>query len=204
MTKRLILSFAMIALTIAGVTSATLAYFSAGKVLGSNTTPNTFATGSVLLGGFNIASLSVTGLAPGTPIVIPNVGINYIGDLNADLYIGARGMLGPLNDNYFADKLYLRIFYQGTSSVAWEGKVNALSTDWRKIADNTTAGWKAYDLQFTLDSDTGNNKQGRTNTDTQILVYAVEHGGAVPVTPPYLTAVTLSGSTITSLDAWTP
>jgi hypothetical protein len=127
-----------------------------------------------------------------------------VGNLNADLYIGARGTTPAGGPNYLADELYLRIYYQGTSSVAWEGWVNALSSDWREIADNTTAGWKAYDLQFTLDPNAGNDKQNITNTDTQILIYAVEHGGAVPTKAPYLTAVTVSNGVITSLNSWTP
>jgi predicted ribosomally synthesized peptide with SipW-like signal peptide len=183
--KRIMISVAMIGITVASVATATYAYFSDGQVLGNNT----FATGNVHLGGFNVQSLTVTGLAPGIPVVVPNIGINYIGDLNADLYVGARGTSAPGSHTYLADKLYLRIYPQGsTSTVVWEGYVNALSTDWRSLATNITAGWQAFDLQFTLDPLTGNDKQGISNTDTEILVYAVQHGGALPAQVPYLSA----------------
>lgn len=187
--KRIYVSFAMIAITIAAVATATFAYFSSGKVLGNNT----FATGNVHLGDFNVSSLNVTGLTPGVPVTVANVGVNYIGDINADLYIGARGKLAPTDPAYLANKLYLKIFYVGTSGVAWEGYVENLSTGWRLIANNITAGWQAYDLQFTLDANTGNDKQGVSNTDTEILIYAVQHGGSVPATVPYLT---------TGYDTW--
>jgi hypothetical protein len=176
----------MITVTIGAVAAATYAYFSAGKVLGTNT----FATGNVNLGDFNVANLTVTGLAPGIPVTLTNVAINYIGNLNADLYLGARGTSAPGDSTYLADKLYLKIFFQGTSAVAWEGYVQALSTGWQKIADNVTAGWQAYDLQFTLDPDTGNTKQGVSNVDTEIMIYAVQHGGSVPTTVPYMTSGT--------------
>jgi hypothetical protein len=183
MFKRIILSVVMITIAVSAVAAATSAYFSNGQVLGNNT----FATGNINLGGFNVANLSVTGLTPGVPVVVPNVGINYTGDINADLYVGARGTTAPGDPKYLADKTYLRIYYQGTSSIVWEGWVKDLSTGWREIADNTSAGWKAYDLQFTLDVSIDNTHQGVSNTDTEILIYAVQHGGPVPSTVPYLT-----------------
>jgi predicted ribosomally synthesized peptide with SipW-like signal peptide len=186
MTKRLFLSFALITLVLAGVTSATLAYFTDGKVLGSNT----FQTGNVSLGAFNVTNLNVTGLAPGKTVSVPNVAINYTGDLKADLYMGARGELGPEDDGYLADKTYLVVKKAGTSEIVWQGYVQALSTGWKKVATNTSAGWQAYDLEFTMDSNTGNSYQGQTNTDTEILIYSVQTGGSVPSTVPYQTTGT--------------
>lgn len=183
MTKRLILSLVMITLALVGVTGATYAYFSSGKVLGSNT----FATGTVKIGGFNTQGVSVTGLTPGVPVWATNIGVNYTGSVNADLYIGAGGTSGPENIAYIADVTYLRIYIHGMGTIVWEGYVNALSTHWASLASNIGAGWQAYDLQFTLNSDVGNDKQGVNNVDTQILVYAVQTGGPVPVTMPYLT-----------------
>lgn len=186
MTKQLFLSLAVITLTLAGVAGATVAYFSSGTVLSGNT----FKTGNVGLGEFNYSKLDVVGLIPGTPVVIPNFAVNYIGDIKADLYAGARGTSKPGDAAYIADHLYLRIYYQGTSAVVWEGVVSELSTAWQKIATNTSAGWQAYDLQFTLDSDTPNEHQGITNSDTEILIYAVQTGGSVPSTAPYQTTGT--------------
>jgi predicted ribosomally synthesized peptide with SipW-like signal peptide len=172
----------MIALTLAGATSATIAYFSDGKVLGANT----FTTGTVKLGNFNVASLNVTGLAPGKTITIPNFAIHYDGDVLADIFAGARGTLGPGDTGYLADKLYMRVYEVGTSNIIWEGLASALSTEWKKLATNVGAGWLAYDLTFTLDSSAGNSYQNVNNTDTEILIYAVQNGGPVPSTVPYL------------------
>lgn len=176
----------MITVAISAVAAATYANFSDGKVL----TSNTFATGNVYLGAFNVTNLNVTGLNPGTTVTIPNVAINYVGSINADLYIGARGTTAKGAHGYLADKLWLEIDYQGTSSVAWAGWVEDLSSNWKQIANNTSAGWQAYDLKFTLDPSAGNSYEGVTNTDTQILIYAVQHGGSVPSTVPYLTTDT--------------
>ena len=182
MIKRILLSVLMITIAVTAVVTATSAYFSAGKVLGSNT----FATGTVTLGGFNVTSLNVTGLTPGVPVWATNVGVNYTGNINADLYVGAGGTSAPGSPTYLADKLYLRIYKQGTNTEVWEGYVNALSTNWVGLASNIGAGWQAYDLQFTLDPSF--EGQGVTNTDTTILMYAVQHGGPVPGTMPYLTS----------------
>ena len=194
MTKRLILSFAIIAMALVGVTGATYAYFSAGQVLGSNT----FATGSVALGGFNVGSLNVSGLVPGVTVDVPNIDINYTGNVNADLYIGARGTGWT---PYLADKLYLQIYTMGGAFV-WQGWVKDLSDNWEPIGTNIINGWQAYDLKFTLDTSAGNSYNGVTNTDTQIMVYAVQHSGLVPTTPPWQTAATPDGSGHMILNSW--
>jgi predicted ribosomally synthesized peptide with SipW-like signal peptide len=183
MTKRLLLSLSLVVLTIAGVASATYAYFSNGMVLGSNT----FQTGKVEIGGLNVSSLNVTGLAPGKTVTLTNIGVNYTGNINADLFIGARGTIGPGNPGYLADKLYLVMKKTGTSDVVWAGWLNYISTNWLKIASDTSAGWNAYDLEFTLDNSANNDYMNKTNTDTEILFYAVQTGGPVPTTVPYLT-----------------
>lgn len=182
MTKRLFLSFSLITLTLVALAGATYAYFSSGKVLGSNT----FQTGTVILGDFN-TNLNVTGLVPGKwTQLYENVAVYYNGNVAADMYLGAGGTSGPGDDTYFADKLYVKIFKHGTTDIVWEGWVNALSTGWKKIASNVTAGWQSFDLQFYLDPSM--EKQGITNTDTKILMYAVQVGGPVPATLPYLTS----------------
>lgn len=186
MKTRLLVSLFVITLTLAGVTSATFAYFSRGQVLAANT----FSVGSVNLNGFNYANLNLTNLMPGVPMTVPNFGIDYTGSLNADLYVGARGTSAPGSAAYFADKLYLKVYLQGTTTLVWQGYVNALSTGWKQIATNTPAGWKAYDLEFTLDSNFPNDRQGATNTDTEILVYAVQTGSPAPTTPPWQTTGT--------------
>jgi predicted ribosomally synthesized peptide with SipW-like signal peptide len=183
MIKRIILSVIMITVAVSAVAAATSAYFSDGKVLSANT----FATGTVKIGELNVTSLNVTGLTPGVPVLVPNIGVNYTGTINADLFVGARGTSQPQDSTFLANILYLRIFQQGTQNVVWEGLVSDLSTGWRALANNISAGWQAYDLQFTLDQNVGNSKQNITNIDTEILIYAVQHGGTVPSTVPYLT-----------------
>ncbi len=184
MIKRILLSVLMISLAFSAAAVATTAYFSNGQVLGSNT----FATGTVTIGGFNTQGLSVTGLTPGVPVWVHNVGVNYTGSINADLYVGAGGISAPGEQAYIADITYLRIYKAGTNTEVWEGYVNTLSTNWISLASNISAGWQAYDLQFTLNSNVGNDKQNVNNTDTKILIYAVQHGGPVPGTVPYLTS----------------
>jgi hypothetical protein len=182
MIKRIILSVIMITVAVSAVAAATSAYFSNGQVLGNNT----FSTGTVKIDGFN-KSINVTGLIPGTPVWAYDVGVNYTGSINADLYVGAGGTSAPGDPNYLADKVFLRIYKQGTSIEVWEGYVNVLSTNWINLANDIAAGWQAYDLQFTLDFSAPNSYQGANNTDTQILMYAVQHGGPVPGTFPYQT-----------------
>ena len=184
MLKRIILSVFLITMTVTAVATATYAYFTDGKVLGNNT----FASGNVYLGDFNVTSLTVTGLVPGVPKVVENFGVNYVGNIDADLYAGARGTLGPGQPGYIADKLYLRIYDHNTSALIWQGYTSALSSAWRKVATNISAGWQAYDLQFTLDASAGNTYQNVTNTDTEILIYSVQTGGPVPTTVPYMTS----------------
>lgn len=194
MTKRLILSLVMIALTLAGVTSATLAYFSDGKVLGSNT----FTTGTVKLGDFN-KNLNVTGLIPGGWVNVDDVEINYTGNIPADLYVGARG---TGETPYLADKLWIKIFPHGnTTTPTWQGWVKDLSSGWRPLGTNVTAGLQAYDLWFYLDPTEDNAHQGVTNTDTQVVIYAVQTGQGVPGTMPQNTW-TNSGSGWTDVAGW--
>lgn len=185
MNKRLLLSLTTIILTVAGLTGATLAFFSQGKVLAGNT----FSVGSVSLGSFNYTSLNLTNLLPGVEVTVPNFAVEYTGTTNGDLYMGARGNTSTPAD-YLADKLYLKIYKQGTSTLVWQGYTNALSTAWQKIADNTAPGWQAYDLKFTLDNNVDNTYQGKMNTNTEILIYAVQTGSPAPTTEPYLTTGT--------------
>ncbi len=184
--KKIILSLAIISLTVAGAVGATYAYFSQGKVLGA-TDSNTFSTGTVTLGDFNVTKLTVTGLVPGKwAPTISNIAVNYTGDVAADLYLGAGGTSAPGDLAYFADKLYVKVLATGTDTVLWEGWVKDLSTDWKKLKSNMSAGWQAFDLQFYLDPSM--DKQGVVNTDTKILMYAVQADGPVPATVPYLTS----------------
>lgn len=183
MTKRLLLSLTVITMALAAVAGATAAYFTDGVVLGSAETPNVFATGSVDIDRFNVTNLQVTGLAPGVPVKISNIGVKYIGNISADLYVGAGGESGPGDDAFIAPYTKLVIYKAGTSDKVFNGLVSDLSTKWQPLVKDATYGWYYYDLEFTLDENTGNDKQDVTNTDTVIMVYAVQSGGATLGTP---------------------
>jgi hypothetical protein len=181
---RILLSFAMIAITLLAVTSATIAYFSNGQVLAGNT----FATGTVTLDPAHMAGfpLTFTNLGPGIQQSAP-VQIRYRGTLPADIYVGARGTSAPGDPQYLADKLNILIRQNGVGDW-YSGLVSGISTGWVKIASNVSQDQLLdYTLYLTLDPATGNDKQGQTNTDTQVLLYAVQTGGTVPTTVPYLT-----------------
>ena len=184
MKFRILISVFTIIMVVSVVSAATYAYFSDGEVLGNNT----FSTGNVYLGNFN-KNIVVTGLTPGVPVMFSDIAIEYTGNLNADLYVGARGNTNTPAD-YLADKLYLRIYPDGSGTAVWEGWVQDLSTGWRIIGTNVTAGWQTYDLEFTLDPNAGNDYQGKTNTNTEILIYSVQTGGSVPTTQPSSTTGT--------------
>jgi predicted ribosomally synthesized peptide with SipW-like signal peptide len=185
MIKRLILSLAIIALALVGVTGATYAYFSSGAVLGSNT----FATGNVGMNGWIGGSLNVTGLTPGQSVWVYNEGVNYTGSIPADLYIGVTGTTAYDTPGYLADKLWVSVYPAGSDKTAnpiWSGLAQDLSGNWLKVATNVNAGPLAYDLKFTLDSSANNTYQGQTNTDTLFLFYTVQANGPTPSTSPYV------------------
>lgn len=172
----------MIGITLAAVTTATVAYFSNTQSINGNT----FATGTVLLDKTLISGLPInmTNMAPGITQTIP-VGFQYKGSLNADIYIGVTGYAhDPSDGNYFGSVTKL-VINDGTTDI-YDNYVSGLSTAWLKIANNVTPDqWKYYTLAFTMDSATGNEKMGQTNTDTVIKLYAVQTGGGAPATPPF-------------------
>jgi predicted ribosomally synthesized peptide with SipW-like signal peptide len=184
MNRRLILSFVMIAVAIAGVTGATVAYFSDLTAK----TGNTFATGTVVLNktDFKANPLNFLNLAPGVPQT-QQVSFGYLGSINADVYVGARGTSHPGDTDYIADKLDITITEPGIKD--WYiGKVSGLSTAWQKIAENVGQNvTKTYNVTLTLDPNVDNTYQNRTNTDTEILLYSVQQGGTFPSTLPYET-----------------
>ena len=183
MTKRIIVSLAMIAFVIAGVTSATVAYFSHSV----NVAGNTFATGTVTIGPSEGLPLSVTNIGPGLSQT-KDVNLQYIGSLNADIYVGVGGASIPGQAAYIADHLWLNIYDKTTGQTWLNNWTSYASTNWVKIAENVNQNdWKSYRLTFTMDSSVGNDHMGVSNTDTVLKLYAVQTGGPVPPTPPYLT-----------------
>jgi predicted ribosomally synthesized peptide with SipW-like signal peptide len=172
--KRIAMSLMTIAAVTVMVVGATNAYFhDVAAVRG-----NTFSNGTVAIGDLTSRSLTVTDLAPGAWTGAYELIIPYVGNLNADLYVGATGTSAPSDLAYFGDKLYVRA-YSG-SNVVYEGFANDLSTHWRKFASNVSKSDQTFQLYFYLDPSVDNSKQGVSNTDTELLIYAVQTGMVEP------------------------
>jgi predicted ribosomally synthesized peptide with SipW-like signal peptide len=180
--KRIALSLMTIAAVVVVAVGATSAYYSDSKVIKGNT----FSTGSVMLGSVSGMPVTVTGLTPGKSITKP-VGFQYTGSMKADIYIGNRGNQAPefTDDDYLADVLRVKIVDTADSSVKFNGYAKGLAESWRGIASDMSAGWKWYDVTFTLDADAGNEFQNNQNLGTEFLLYAVQTGYPKPDIIPY-------------------
>jgi predicted ribosomally synthesized peptide with SipW-like signal peptide len=185
MTKRIILSLAMIALTIAGVTSATVAYFSDTAVRQGNT----FSMGTVKVNTAWTSGLpfSFVNLTPGAESVSGVLGVGYGGSIPADLYLGMRGPtsdpdLTPILDYYLEEV---------TAGGAHVGNVfgwtaaNDPYYHWKLVASNLTSGnWKYYRVHIHVHSDAPNDYQGLSAEHQDVIIYAVQHGYPAPSTAP--------------------
>lgn len=180
--KRIALSLMTIATVALLSVSATSAYFSDTKAVAGNT----FATGTVKLGSVYNMPVKVTNLIPGIAQTT-TVGFQYAGSTKADVYLGNRG--NAATPAYrLADVLYVKIVdHANSSNVLYEGWANGLASAWRKVATNISAGWQYYDVTFTLSSSAGNDYQNKVNKNTEFLFYAVQTGGSIPTTVPYMT-----------------
>jgi predicted ribosomally synthesized peptide with SipW-like signal peptide len=184
MTKRLLLSLAVISVALAGVAGATVAYFSSGKVLAGNT----FATGNVRINEMAVigAPIILDNLGPGIGVT-KHIYFQYKGTLNTDIYLGAGGEIPTTDPKYFADHLNVYVADHNTFAGVWSGKASDLSTTWIGLAGNVAPDqWLDYDVTFTLASDTGNEHQAVTNTDTRLMLYSVQNGAPAPLSTPYL------------------
>jgi hypothetical protein len=141
----------------------------------------------VLIGDVTGIHFYVDNLTPGKWTSAYDVYLPYRGSVPADLYVGVDGTSSPGDAAYFGDKLYVRIYSYEAGNVVWQGWSNELATAWKKIASNTSWGDKRFAIDFYLDENF--ERQNVTNTDTEFYIYAVQTGGPVPVTVPYLTVV---------------
>jgi predicted ribosomally synthesized peptide with SipW-like signal peptide len=170
--KNILISFALVLGVVAVVAGATRAYFTdTGVVEG-----NTFSTGTVKLGDFGTQAITVTNLAPGKWSDWKTLQVPYIGSLNADLYAGVGGCLGTDDDDYIADVLQMQLRRYPSEEWVWGGYTEYLSTNWLKVATNITYGNHWYMMRFMLDADVGNEYQEVSNTDTRIIIHAVQAG----------------------------
>lgn len=188
MTKRIILSLAMIVLVIAGATSATVAYFSDTAVKGENT----FAMGTVDLNtawtsGFPFSFVNLT---PGEESISGVLGVGYGGSILADLYFGMQddGTSGASNLTPILDYYIEEVTSGGThvrNVFGWRGAADAF-TNWNKVADNLTSGdWSYYKVHIRVHSDAYNTYQGQF-AGNDVIIYAVQDGQTPPASPaPY-------------------
>lgn len=182
--KRILLSLMVVTALGASTIAATRAYFSNSQVLGNNT----FATGTVKLDQTAMwgLPLNITNLAPNQE-KITDVALQYKGTIPAKLYLGAGGTSGPGQKEFLAPYMHLRIDDLDKSTTPFNGLVSELSTAWQHIANNlTTDEIRHYRLTFKLDPTVGNFYQGATNTDTQLMLYAVQQDGDAPTGEPYI------------------
>lgn len=186
MTKRLILSLLMIGITIAAVTSATVAYFNAT----SQNTGNTFSMGTVSLGDTQGFPFAFNNLTPGEQSVSGILGINYTGSIPADFYFGVKAESG-------AD---LRpILQMQIEKMHWDGStwvsdgwvfgdwvpVNNAFAGWSKFAENVNLGeWRGGKIYLRVDPNASNDYQGDSATNT-VFIHAVQQGQAAPAIAPW-------------------
>lgn len=176
----------MIALVIAGVTSATIAYFSDAAVKGDNTfTMGTVDLDTAWTSGFPFSFVNLT---PGEESTSGVLGVGYGGSILADLYFGMRdnnasgaSNLMPILDYYIEE-----VESNGThirNVFGWRVVSDAF-TNWNKIADNLISGdWAYYKIHIRVHSDTDNTYQGEF-AGNDVIIYAVQDGQTPPVSPP--------------------
>ncbi len=187
MMKRTISSLFMISLTIAAVSSATVAYFNATSI----NTGNTFSVGTVSLGNTQGLPLSFTNLTPGEERISSILAVNYTGSLPADLYFGIKHENGDDLKNILKVKIE-KMRWKGSN---WESdgfindnwiEVSNLFEQWTKFAENVTGGsWRGVKVYLQVDPTADNTYQGKSVTNT-IFIHAVQERQAAPATPPYL------------------
>jgi predicted ribosomally synthesized peptide with SipW-like signal peptide len=183
MSKKILFSLFIIALTIVGVASATAAYFSSNSVLGANT----FKTGTVTLDEDSITGgpINLTNLTPGKTVTSGPFSVRYKGSIPADLYVGMKATSnGDLRDvlDYYIEEVdsngkTLR------SVNSWTG-IGNLFFDWTPVASNVNENeTKYYKLYVRMHADAGNEFQN-INVSDDLIVHAVQQGFAKPTAAP--------------------
>lgn len=188
MTKRIILSLAMIALVIAGVTSATVAYFSNTASM----TGNTFSMGTVTLNeSTNGFPFAFTNLTPGSQSESGLLQVQYTGSILADLYFGLKDEPTGYDLTPILEMQIERMKWDGSVWVhdawifpTWEPATTAFGF-WTKVAENVSQNqWNTYRVHLLVDENADNIYQGKSATNT-VFIYAVQHGYSAPSTAPW-------------------
>jgi len=188
MTKKIILSLAMIALVIAGVTSATVAYFSNTAVSHNNT----FTMGTVDVANISGLPFMFTDMIPGEQKEWGIIKVRNTGSMPIDLYIGEKDTTPTgWNAGDFKDVVDYAINEVACSNGAhiktwinWQ-RVYWLFTSWNKIGENIPAlGDKCYKVYVKPRASMINSFQG-TGARTDVFIYAVQSGYSAPSTAPW-------------------
>jgi len=187
MTKKIILSLVMISLAIAGVTSATIAYFSDTAVSSGNTfTMGTVDLDTAWTSDFPFAFVNLT---PGEESVSGILGVGYGGSIPADLYFGMRddGTSGAFDLTPILD-YYIEEVEAGGAHIrnvfGWRPAIDAFE-NWNKVADSVNEGdWKYYKLHIKVSENATNQYQGQF-AGNDVILYAVQHDAPPPSDQPW-------------------
>lgn len=186
MTKRIILSLAMIALTIAGVTSATVAYFSATAVR----TGNTFSMGTVNItqaDGWGLPYM-LTNMIPGEQKESGRIAVQNTGSMPIDLYVGERDVNSNADFKTWVNYAIDEVQEDGTFVKTWVNwqDISGLFSTWNKVGENIPAGgYRYYKVYVKPLVSMPNSFQGK-QAITDVILYAVQHGYGVPSTQPWV------------------
>ncbi|MCK4588409.1 SipW-dependent-type signal peptide-containing protein [Candidatus Woesebacteria bacterium] len=184
--KKIIASLAMIALAIAGVTSATIAYFSNVEVREGNT----FAMGTVEVtqdDGWGLPFM-FTNMIPGEQRESAIITVRNTGSIPIDLYFGERATSGDGDFKGVVDYAVNEVTcWDGNHVYQWIGwqDVVSLFSTWNKVGENIPASeHRCYKIYIKPDAGMGNNFQGR-QAITDVILYAVQHGALAPSGQPW-------------------
>lgn len=180
--KKIALSLMTIAVVVTFAVGATSAYYTDNEVISGNT----FSTGTVDIGSLANTHIVVTNLAPGAWRSY-DVNVPYVGSLNADLYAGARGCSYPNDSTYLANSVNMEVYDKASGVRLFKGTAQQFSTEWVGIGTNIPQ-WTTMQYTMWFQLDPSFTRQGVTNTDTEIIVHAVQTGQTeFPANMPYET-----------------
>lgn len=176
----------MIALTIAGVTSATVAYFSKATYVEGNT----FAMGTVDVISIGGLPYMFTNMIPGEQRVSDIIKVQNTGSIPIDLYVGQRDTSGGGGINFIGNVGYAIVEVQWNEGIwenvkTWVGwqDIESLFSTWKKVGQNIPANAKRYYRVYVKPSETmGDGFQGG-QAITDVILYAVQAGAPAPTTP---------------------
>ncbi|MFH2062224.1 MAG: TasA family protein [Candidatus Beckwithbacteria bacterium] len=184
MTKRIILSLAMIALTIAGVTSATVAYFSDTAI----STGNTFTMGTVEVEHIDGLPFLFENMIPGEQKESEIIIVENTGSMPIDLYVGQKATSGTGDFKDVVDYAINEVLGNGTFVKTWINwqHVSFLFSTWNKVGENIPTGEFRYYKVYVKPLDTMENEHQGDSAITDVFIHAVQAGYSAPSTEPWI------------------